>query len=117
MKASTFLNIRKHASRRKWDHVFVTSGRFVYLAVETALGSARCRWVACEKISGVEVHAGMMIASGPAEEAAKRMKAALIAVGMLQGRVGAPKGNRNAGAENREKTKAEISAAQKAAKR
>ncbi len=113
-KASAFLNIRKHASRRKWDHVFVTSGRFVYLAVASP-ESLVSGWRVVG--SDVEVHTGLLIASGPAEEAAKRMKAALIAVGMLQGRVGAPKGNRNAGAENRVKTKAEISAAQKAAKR
>lgn len=118
MKASTFLNIRKHASRRKWDHVFVTSGKHVYLAVDCREATDNPEGRLARALSAdVEIALGVVIVSGPTEDAAKRMKAALIDLGMLQGRVGAPMGNRNAAAQNREKTKAQTERAQKAAKR
>lgn len=84
-----FANIRSTASRKKWDHTFVTSRsakgeRFLSLFIETPAGEF------------IEAH-------GKIEDASEEMRREAIRVGLMQSRPGAPSGNANARAENRKK--------------
>jgi len=91
MKA--FFNIRQLAAKKRLDATFVTSGAYASCFVDHP------GWPPGRTDSFIETH-------GLAQAAGLAMKEKLVALGIAQNGVGAPRGNNNAGAENRKAAQA-----------
>lgn len=102
---SIFQNLRTRSIKQKWDAVFERSGKFASAFVDT---TELFKFAGAEKNVRLPGDRGLIEHHGSIDAVGKALRRELVSLGIMQDGPGAPKGNRNAIAANREKVTKKI---------